>query len=401
MAGLTLEDATKVTQESIYPNGNMSQWLKNYRTSQQNNRYPNAYTRQSPIITPNNNLSGAVPTNPSTQPGFLENYRATTKQLGGLAKAWEPDWRTKGVRPTVDAETKSIMDRIKLPTYSDALTPEQTDAFRKAYNENEDAAMQDIMNKTAEWDEDNFYYKLRAAQILKKMPKAQRENYLDNFDISMYDAKNELDKVIDKENQKDYDAYLRATGQRTSYTDEDGVTTTTTITEGPGDLDELARILGKNNSFRFYSKSDYDENGELTEEAKSRGPSSWSAGTTSTEGQASSALASLDGATRIPTPVYDTDTSNTPSLDGSGVVGPQTAPSDEEGSGETIEYTYEPGDTFGQVLVKLGLVSDHGLWGEDGDVEYYTKQLEKQGIWPEGERGNIPIGTTIKLRRRK
>lgn len=58
----------------------------------------------------------------------------------------------------------------------------------------------------------------------------------------------------------------------------------------------------------------------------------------------------------------------------------------------SISYTYKPGDTFGQVIVNLGLKTSHGLWGPDGDVEYYNKQLAAQGIT-----GNIPIGTAIKL----
>lgn len=57
-----------------------------------------------------------------------------------------------------------------------------------------------------------------------------------------------------------------------------------------------------------------------------------------------------------------------------------------------VSYTYKSGDTFGQVICDLGLTTEHGLWGEDGDVAYYTKQLHDQGIY-----GNIPIGTTIKL----
>lgn len=63
---------------------------------------------------------------------------------------------------------------------------------------------------------------------------------------------------------------------------------------------------------------------------------------------------------------------------------------------DTIEYIYKAGDTFGQVIVNLGLKTSHGLWGTDGDVAYYTKQLNEQGIY-----GNIPIGATIKLTRRK
>lgn len=71
---------------------------------------------------------------------------------------------------------------------------------------------------------------------------------------------------------------------------------------------------------------------------------------------------------------------------------------------DTIEYTYKPGDTFGQVIKNLGLESGSGLWGANGDVEYYTKQLEDQlwnsGVWAPGERQNIPVGTTIRLSRR-
>lgn len=60
---------------------------------------------------------------------------------------------------------------------------------------------------------------------------------------------------------------------------------------------------------------------------------------------------------------------------------------------DTIEYTYKPGDTFGEVIKSLGLNTSHGLWGPDGDVEYYTKQL--------GISGNIPVGAVLTFTRRK
>lgn len=62
----------------------------------------------------------------------------------------------------------------------------------------------------------------------------------------------------------------------------------------------------------------------------------------------------------------------------------------------TVVYTYRPGDTFGQVLLDLGLSTSGSLWGAGGDVEYYTNQLHEQGIW-----GNIPVGSTITLTPRK
>lgn len=67
-----------------------------------------------------------------------------------------------------------------------------------------------------------------------------------------------------------------------------------------------------------------------------------------------------------------------------------------DSSDEYVEYTYKPGDTFGQVILDLGINTDKGLWGSGGDVEYYTKQLREQGI-----PGMVPIGTTIRLKKRK
>lgn len=66
---------------------------------------------------------------------------------------------------------------------------------------------------------------------------------------------------------------------------------------------------------------------------------------------------------------------------------------------ETVTYTYKPGDNFGQVILDLGLMTDNGLWGTNGDVAYYTQQLVDQGVLDSN--GNIPVGTMIKLQRRK
>lgn len=63
---------------------------------------------------------------------------------------------------------------------------------------------------------------------------------------------------------------------------------------------------------------------------------------------------------------------------------------------KVYEYTYAPGDTFGKVIMKMGLSDGRNLWGPDGDVAYYAQQLRDQGI-----SGNIPVGTKIKLKKRK
>lgn len=54
---------------------------------------------------------------------------------------------------------------------------------------------------------------------------------------------------------------------------------------------------------------------------------------------------------------------------------------------------------FGQKILDLGLATDKGLWGADGDVQFYTKQLYEQGALDKN--GNLKIGVPIKLRRRK
>lgn len=61
--------------------------------------------------------------------------------------------------------------------------------------------------------------------------------------------------------------------------------------------------------------------------------------------------------------------------------------------GEVV-YTYVYGDYFSKVLVNLGL--DEGkLWGEDGTVKFYTKQLVEQNVldW----RGNVLVGVPFVL----
>lgn len=66
-------------------------------------------------------------------------------------------------------------------------------------------------------------------------------------------------------------------------------------------------------------------------------------------------------------------------------------------------YNYVQGDTFGQVIINLGYATDKGLWGKDGDVQYYNAQLFEQGIldYRDGKYwNNIPVGTEIKLEHR-
>lgn len=81
--------------------------------------------------------------------------------------------------------------------------------------------------------------------------------------------------------------------------------------------------------------------------------------------------------------------------------------SDDETTDEEVTFTLTANDPkyrgFGQKLVDLGLATDNGLWGENGDVKFYEKQLADQGaIDIVGDHyGNLKTGIPIKLRKRK
>ena len=69
--------------------------------------------------------------------------------------------------------------------------------------------------------------------------------------------------------------------------------------------------------------------------------------------------------------------------------------------GDGVVYTYKKGDNFGNVLLKNGLATTKNLWGPNGKVAEYNKQLEAQGLvvyYNNKYWGNIPIGTTITLK---
>lgn len=62
-----------------------------------------------------------------------------------------------------------------------------------------------------------------------------------------------------------------------------------------------------------------------------------------------------------------------------------------------VTYTYVKGDYFSKVLVDLGL-DEGNLWGANGTVRHYTKQLVEQGVLDRN--GNVFIGIPFTLTRR-
>lgn len=94
----------------------------------------------------------------------------------------------------------------------------------------------------------------------------------------------------------------------------------------------------------------------------------------------------------------NTAANSSPNIDVELETEPKAETKDED-EGEVIEYTYKPGDTFGQVLLNLGLSDGSNLWGSGGDVEFYTEQLKNQNMLD--SRGNVKLGIPFKLRRRK
>lgn len=64
----------------------------------------------------------------------------------------------------------------------------------------------------------------------------------------------------------------------------------------------------------------------------------------------------------------------------------------------TYSYVVKKGDTLGQIIKDLGIQTGYGLWGDNGDVYYYSKQLIDQGALDRN--GNIRIGDTLKFKQR-
>lgn len=81
------------------------------------------------------------------------------------------------------------------------------------------------------------------------------------------------------------------------------------------------------------------------------------------------------------------------------IKAPAPAPTPTPTPSKKVHYVYKQGDTFGQVICDLGLKTSHGLWGPDGDVAYYTRQLEEQGALDAN--GNVIVGREIVLAPRK
>ena len=68
---------------------------------------------------------------------------------------------------------------------------------------------------------------------------------------------------------------------------------------------------------------------------------------------------------------------------------------EEQEEDEYVTITFEPGDTFGQKIIDSGLATEHGLWGDDGDVAYYARQLDIP------DASVINEGDTFRLKKRK
>lgn len=64
---------------------------------------------------------------------------------------------------------------------------------------------------------------------------------------------------------------------------------------------------------------------------------------------------------------------------------------------DSVTYSYQGGDYFAKVLRKLGY-DEGNLWGSEGSVKYYTKQLIEQNVLDKN--GNVKIGVPFTLYKR-
>lgn len=300
---------------------------------------------------------------PQNEAGFLENYRNVTKQLGTRANV-----------NNIDEKTQSIIDKISLPTYYDALSDEKIEELKSMYESNPEYAMDSYQRASKEWNDDNYKYRVRAAQVLRKLPEEKRQKIYDLLNMDFVSGKNMLDKEIESYTQKENKAISDIVSPFIKAIREVD--------------DNAAKVINK------VFKTGDSKNAELklTEEQLK---------------------ALKDIASPFVKALRNVDKGIADTLqklfkkksEGGNTEVEKASGSKADSKEDVIEYTYKPGDTFGQVITDLGLKTSNGLWGPNGDVEYYTKQLEdqlwKSGVWPSGERQNIPVGTTIKLRKRK
>jgi len=259
---------------------------------------------------------------PQNDPGFLDKYRNTTKQLGLRAN-------TNNISRTAE----NIMKKLWLPSYYDVLSDDEKAKMKADYDKYPGESYQEYEKQWKDFADMTYKYRVRAAQVLEKMSDKEREKIYTLLNANPVEGKNALDNLIKEREAKEN-----------------------------AQLEKLASPFIK--ALRGVNEGVANA---INKVIKSKG---------------------------------STDSSSEGSNSGTDKKSSESNSSKEE-AGETIEYTYKPGDTFGQVITNLGLKTSNGLWGPNGDVEYYTKQLMDQGVWPDGVRGNIPVGTTIKLRRRK
>ena len=118
---------------------------------------------------------------------FFENYSETTKKLG--KKAQGSQWN-------LDDETKNIMNRIRLPSFTESIPVDVGELLAKDHYEHPTEVEKNVNEAASEWDKDNFFYKIRAAQALKKVPEDVRETMLDHFRTNYIQAKRDMDKLI-------------------------------------------------------------------------------------------------------------------------------------------------------------------------------------------------------------
>lgn len=300
---------------------------------------------------------------PQNEAGFLENYRNATKQLG-----------TRANMNKIDKRTQDIIDKIDLPTYYDALSDDKIEELKSMYESNPEYAMDSYQRASKEWNDDNYKYRVRAAQVLKNLPEEKQRKIYNLLNMDFVSGKNMLDKEIESYTQKENKAISDIVSPFIKAIREVD--------------DNAAKVINK----MFKTGDSKNAELKLTEEQL----------------KALKDIASpfVKALRNVDKGIADTlQKMFKKKSEGGNTEVKKASDSKDDSKEDIIEYTYKPGDTFGQVITDLGLKTDNGLWGPNGDVEYYTKQLEdqlwKSGVWPSGERQNIPIGTTIKLRKRK
>lgn len=319
---------------------------------------------------------------------FIENFREQRRSDARQASK-ENEWQRKSDEKDQAYEralaayykmlqnwrnAKGMTDGKKYSSVQEKAAA-QSEEFNKQFDNLIDYMMEQEGTSAESKGERQDYAMKAIAQIMANAESAK------NMTVGDY-----MDRYGDDRDKEIYDRYLRpalnsyrqkygSNSDESFFNTREGKSFLNTLSGEYFDYDQgkaLEYLKGLNERTRKQKEADYDSTMSLITDYKNYGDNTAKSDTT-TE------VKTDNGTT--------TDTVN------------ENTTTDSGSEDDFIEFSYKPGDTFGQKIIDLGIGTDKGLWGDDGDVAYYTQQLI-DGDYLDAN-GNVKLGVPIRLKKRK